>query len=77
MKQDIVNKLKERVRSFQYTKENGEIRNATGTLNENVLPESKGASNSIPNDAIVHYFDMDLEAWRCFRVDRFVGFYES
>jgi hypothetical protein len=60
-----------------YSKINGDERVASGTLNRFLIPEDRlpknnehlenGSRKEIPsNDALVHYFDLDVNGWRAF-----------
>lgn len=55
---------------FSYTKENGEVRQAVGTLNTNLYRyESKGVG-SPANPMVVKYYDVEAAGFRSCRVDR-------
>lgn len=74
--------LKEQLRQgevkFQFTKKNGEIRDARGTLNMDIIPQEnhpKGTSKEVPENT-TRYFDLDKESWRSFTNDSFIGIVE-
>ena len=59
---------------FKYTKKNGEIRNAKGTLNIEVMGEEntpKGTGYEI-TDSNIRYYDLNSEGWRSFIVDNLI-----
>ena len=55
---------------FEYTKVNGDIREAVGTLNGELIPD-KFAENSNPVHKITNlrYFDLDKQSWRSISKD--------
>ena len=60
---------------FKYTKKDGSEREARGTLNTDMVPESaqpKGTQSWETADDIVKYYDLDKEGWRSFHWDQFV-----
>ncbi len=69
-------KLKIRMRAgivqFFYLKSStGELRQAFGTLNDAMCPETKGSDRK-PNKHLVTYYDTVAEGWRSFRMFNFV-----
>lgn len=64
-------KLKESLKKgtvkFMYTKLNGEIRTAWGTLKEGLIPETKGAERK-KNESLITYYDNEKQAFRSFKV---------
>jgi len=54
--------------SFYFEKKDGEIRKATGTLK--IDYEFK--TQNQPNPKIFTYFDVDANAFRCFKVENFI-----
>ena len=51
---------------FKYTKKDGTMREARGTLNMDIIPEKdhpKGNSYELRTNLLI-YFDLDKEAWR-------------
>jgi len=66
--QDFKNALHEGIVEFQYEKKNGEIRDAKGTLNIEIMGESnipKGTGYEI-SDSNIRYYDLNSEGWRSF-----------
>lgn len=57
---------------FSFVKENGELRNATGTLETGYVSKYwNGSSKSAGTKAdVVKFFDVTVNQWRSFRVDR-------
>lgn len=75
-----IDELKERMQTgivkFSYRKigkgHEGEIRQASGTLCPKYFSyESKGGKK--PSDDVFVYWDIEREAFRCFRKDQFIG----
>ena len=76
-REEIISQLKEGVQDFSYTKADGFIRTATGTLDLAILPKLEGnvkSSSENKKNTNICYFDMDLNAWRSFSLDSFGGF---
>ena len=57
--------LRNNIVTFKFTKRNGEVRTAHGTLYPDFLPALRGGSPR-PEHQMV-YFDMDKDGWRSFR----------
>jgi hypothetical protein len=70
----LVKKLTEGSVSFKFRKVDGSIREATGTLNNDLIPEGL-RSTAIPADdaATVAYYDLGSNGWRSFRADAVVA----
>ena len=52
-------------------KSTGELRQAFGTLKDDLCPETKGDDRK-PNKHLVTYYDTVAEGWRSFRMFNFV-----
>ena len=52
--------MKKRIVKFYFQKVDGSIREAYGTLQENLLPPTKGTSRQT-------YFDTEKQAYRCYK----------
>ena len=68
--------LKNGIVDFEFTKKDGTIRSAKGTLLENYLPAQKADSDSTSrkkNDNVVVYFDVEKNAFRSFVKEGFLG----
>ena len=74
-------KLQNGIFRFSYFKTDGSIREATGTLNLELIPEehrpkgdmSDGAAHE-PAPGVFTYYDLEKKAWRSFRCENFIGF---
>ena len=77
----LITEMKERVVSFAFQKADGTTRHASGTLMpdaiESFVGPSTGSSSKTPNPDVVVYFDVDAQAFRSFRKDRFLGVLED
>lgn len=58
--------------SFTFKKKDGSIREAVGTLKENVIPPVCGLRTSDPNKVQIFY-DVIKEAWRSFKIENLVS----
>lgn len=58
--------LGKRIVKFYFTKVNGEIREAYGTLKSELIPETKGDERK-RNDTVQVYFDTEKSEYRCFK----------
>jgi hypothetical protein len=56
-----------RIVKFYFQKVDGSIREAYGTLNENVVPQISGNDTRKKNDTVQTYFDTEKQEWRCFK----------
>ena len=59
--------LKKCVVKFIYTKLNGEIRTAWGTLKEGLIPETKGTERK-KNESLIIYYDNEKQAYRSLKI---------
>ena len=63
---------------FQYTKKDGSVRQATGTLMSDVVKANlHGGVSTVKNAGYTSYFDIDKQAFRCFAESRLVGVVEG
>ena len=70
--------LREGIVEFQFTKKDGTLRNAKGTLVAEHLPAPKADSDAKPrkqNENVLVYFDMEKQSFRSFVKSSFVGAY--
>lgn len=51
---------------FYFQKVDGSIREAYGTLKENLIPATNG-DNRKRNDTVQVYFDTEKQEWRCYK----------
>ena len=56
-----------RIVKFYFQKVDGSIREAYGTLNASVVPETSSNDNRRKNDTVQTYFDTERQEWRCFK----------
>jgi len=55
---------------FSYFKKDGTLRNATGTLNEHLIPgEMMPKDSSTNNGENLKYYDLEKNAWRSIQID--------
>ncbi len=58
--------MKLRIVKFYFQKVDGSIREAYGTLKENLIPATSG-DNRKRNDTVQVYFDTERQEYRCFK----------
>ena len=58
--------LKQRIVKFYFQKVDGSLREAYGTLKENIIPATSG-DNRKRNDTVQVYFDTEKQEYRCFK----------
>lgn len=58
--------MKNRIVKFYFQKVDGSLREAYGTLKENLIPATNG-DNRKRNDTVQVYFDTEKQEWRCFK----------
>lgn len=58
--------MKNRIVKFYFQKVDGSIREAYGTLCENIIPATNG-DNRKKNDTVQVYFDTERQEYRCFK----------
>lgn len=56
-----------RIVKFYFQKVDGSIREAYGTLNENVVPQISGKDTRKKNDTVQVYYDSERGDWRCYK----------
>lgn len=59
--------MKQRIVKFYFKKVDGSIREAYGTLKENLIPSTNG-DNRKKNDTVQVYFDTERQEYRSFKV---------
>lgn len=64
--------LKKGVVKFMYTKLDGTVRTAWGTLKDGLIPETKGTERK-KNESLVTYFDNEKQSFRSFKVANFLN----
>lgn len=66
--EDFKNALRDRAVEFKYSKKNGDIRIAKGTLNSDIMGDDnipKGTGYDI-KDNNIRYYDLNSNGWRSF-----------
>lgn len=58
--------MKQRIVKFYFKKVDGSIREAYGTLKENLIPATSG-DNRKKNDTVQVYFDTERQEYRCYK----------
>ena len=58
--------MKQRIVKFYFTKVDGSVREAYGTLKENLVPATSGESRK-KNDTVQVYFDTERQEYRCYK----------
>ena len=64
--------MKKGIVRFYFRKVNGSIREAWGTLNENIMPVIQGNGRA-KNDTIQVYYDTEVESYRSFKKANLIG----
>lgn len=54
-----------RIVKFYFQKVDGSIREAYGTLNASIVPQTTGNDNRRKNDTVQVYYDSERGDWRC------------
>lgn len=62
----LMKQMKERIVKFYFKKVDGSIREAYGTLKENLIPATSG-DNRKKNDTVQVYFDTERQEYRCYK----------
>lgn len=58
--------MKQRIVKFYFMKVDGSVREAYGTLKENLIPTTSG-DNRKKNDTVQVYFDTERQEYRCYK----------
>lgn len=59
--------MKNRIVKFYFQKVDGSIREAYGTLKDNLIPAIAGTDNRKRNDTVQVFFDTEKQEWRCYK----------
>ena len=63
---------------FQYTKKDGSVRTAVGTLKSSLITHKPaGGENKVKGAGYTTYFDLEKDAFRCFAESKLLGVVES
>lgn len=72
---ECVKAMKDRIVEFYFVKKDGTVRQAFGTLQDDViLPLIKDTSNREPNPELVTYYDTVKKQFRSFRKENFKSY---
>lgn len=61
-----------RIVKFHFSKVDGSIREAYGTLKDGAVPETSGHRKT--NESVQTYYDTEKAAWRCFKKANLIDF---
>lgn len=64
--------LKRGIVKFLYTKLDGTVRTAWGTLKEGLIPQTKGTERK-KNESLITYYDNEKASFRSFKVANLIG----
>ena len=72
----IKEQLKNGVCEFKYRKKDGSERTARGTRKVDVLKENgvEPSGRGVEKAGVIAYYDVDVDGWRSFKLDSFLGF---
>lgn len=59
--------MKNRIVKFYFQKVDGSVREAYGTLKDNLIPAVAGTDNRKRNDTVQVFYDTEKQEWRCFK----------
>lgn len=59
--------MKQRIVKFYFQKVDGSIREAYGTLKDNLIPAIAGTDNRKRNDTVQVFYDTEKQEWRCYK----------
>lgn len=59
--------MKNRIVKFYFQKVDGSVREAYGTLKDNLIPAISGTDNRKRNDTVQVFYDTEKQEWRCFK----------
>ena len=63
---------------FQYKKNDGSVRTATGTLKSDLITKKPaGGQNKVKGAGYITYFDLEKDWWRCFAESKLIGVVEE
>ena len=72
---NLCKEMKSRIVEFYFIKKDGSVRQAFGTLQDDViLPLIKDSSNRMPNPDLVTYYDIVAQSFRSFRKENFKSY---
>lgn len=59
--------MKNRIVKFYFQKVDGSVREAYGTLKDNLISAIAGTDNRKRNDTVQVFYDTEKQEWRCFK----------
>lgn len=59
--------MNNRIVKFYFQKVDGSVREAYGTLKDNLIPAIAGTDNRKRNDTVQVFFDTEKQEWRCYK----------
>ena len=63
---------------FQYTKKDGSVRTAVGTLKSSLIARKPaGGENKVKGAGYTTYYDLEKDAFRCFAESKLLGVVEA
>ena len=63
---------------FQFTKKDGTVRTAVGTLKSDLITKKPtGGENKVEGAGYTTYFDLEKDAFRCFAESKLIGVVED
>ncbi len=68
----LKNAMHKGVVKFLYTKLDGTVRTAWGTLKADLIPQTSGNDNRKKNNSVFVYYDNEKSAFRCFKMANFL-----
>lgn len=68
----LKNAMHKGVVKFLYTKLDGTVRTAWGTLKADLIPQMSGNDNRKKNNSVFVYYDNEKSAFRCFKMANFL-----
>lgn len=68
----LIARMRNEIVTFTFTKVDGTIRIARGTLRKDVLPQTMGTGRPTP-ESIQIYYDVDKKSWRSFKKNNLIG----
>ena len=74
--QEIKDTLTSGICKFTFTKKDGTIREAYGTLNSEVITKNNATPNGrgSKKEGTIPYYDVEANAWRSFKTESFIEF---
>lgn len=77
-RQEILDQLHEGVKIVTFTKADGSERVLRGTLKSEYIPpvptsDGEKTTKKRPNEEVVPVYDLDINDWRAFRIDRLIS----